>query len=66
MPGHFTGNLSGGIDMWRDKNRRPKLSLQVDAENLTDNRYLIAQEGEFSPRQFYIPRLFSVTAKFRF
>jgi hypothetical protein len=66
VPGHFTANLSTGIDLWRDGNRRPKLSLQVDVENLTDNRYLIAQEGEFSPRQFSIPRLVSVTAKFRF
>lgn len=65
-PGHFTANLSTGIDLWRDRNRRPKLSLQGDIENMTDNRYLIAQEGEFSPRQFSIPRLISVTAKFRF
>ena len=66
VPGHFIGSLSAGIELWRDTNRRPKLSLQIDAENLTDNPYLIAQEGEFSPRQFSIPRLLSVTAKFRY
>ncbi|HEY3044975.1 MAG TPA: hypothetical protein VGJ39_13160, partial [Vicinamibacterales bacterium] len=66
VPGHFTANFSTGIDLWRDGNRRPKLALQVDLENVTDNRYLIAQEGEFSPRQFSIPRLVSVTVKFRF
>jgi outer membrane receptor protein involved in Fe transport len=66
VPGHFTVNFSTGIDLWRDGDRRPKLALQVDLENVTDNRYLIAQEGEFSPRQFSIPRLISVTAKFRF
>jgi hypothetical protein len=65
VPRHFTANFSTGIDLWRDRNR-PKLSLQVDIENITDKRYLIAQEGEFSPRQFSIPRLVSVTAKFRF
>jgi hypothetical protein len=66
VPGHFTANLSTGIELWRDGNRRPKLSLQFDIENISDNRYLIAQEGEFSPRQFSIPRVVSVTARFRF
>ena len=43
-----------------------KLTLQLDVENIANNIYLIAQEGEFSPAQFSIPRLLSVTAKFRF
>jgi hypothetical protein len=30
------------------------------------NVYLIAQEGEFSPAQFSIRRLLSLTAKLRF
>jgi hypothetical protein len=66
VPGHFTANVSAGIDLLRGQNRRPRLSLQIDVENVTDNLYLIAQEGEFTPGQYSIPRLFSVTAKVRF
>jgi outer membrane receptor protein involved in Fe transport len=66
VPGHFTANLSAGVDLWRDRTQRSRLSLQIDIEDLTDDSYLIAQEGEFSPRQFSIPRLMAVTAKFRF
>jgi hypothetical protein len=66
VPGHFTANLSLGFDVLRTGNRRPKLSLQVDIENITNNLYLIAQESEFTPGQFSIPRLISATAKLRF
>ena len=43
-----------------------KLSLQIDVENISDRVYRIAQEGEFAPAQFSIPRLISATAKIRF
>jgi hypothetical protein len=66
VPGHATANLSFGIDLLRKADRRPKLTLQMDIENISNNLYLIAQESEFSPGQFSIPRLFSVTAKLRF
>jgi hypothetical protein len=66
VPGHFTANLSFGIDLLRRGNARGKLSVQLDIENLTDNVYLIAQEGEFSPSQYSIPRLVSVMARYRF
>jgi len=46
--------------------RRSKLSVQLDIENITDNIYLIAHEGEFSPAQVSIPRLISATAKLGF
>jgi hypothetical protein len=65
VPGHFTSNLSFGVDLWRDA-RQSRLSLQVAIENVTNNSYLVAQEGVFSPSQFAIPRLLSVTAKVRF
>jgi hypothetical protein len=65
-PAHFTANLSFGIDLLRTGNARGKLAIQLDVENLTDNRYLIAQEGEFSPAQYYIPRLVSATVRVRF
>jgi outer membrane receptor protein involved in Fe transport len=66
VPGHSTANISFGIDVLRGANRRPKLSFQIDMENVGNNRYLIAQEGEFTPGQFSIPRLVSATAKLRF
>jgi hypothetical protein len=66
VPGHFTANASVGVNLLRDAKRRGKLALQVDVENVGNNVYLIAKEGEFSPSQFSIPRLLSVTAKLRF
>jgi outer membrane receptor protein involved in Fe transport len=66
VPGHATANLSFGIDLLRNGNRRPKLTFQLDIENITNNLYLIAQESEFTPGQFSVPRIISVTAKVRF
>ncbi len=66
VPGHVTGNVSFGLDLFRGGRQGSRLSLQLDIENVTDNVYLIAQEGEFSPAQFAIPRLISATAKVRF
>ena len=66
VPGHTTANISFGIDVLRGANRRPKLSFQIDVENVGNNLYLIAQEGEFTPGQFSIPRLVAATAKLRF
>jgi outer membrane receptor for ferrienterochelin and colicins len=66
VPGHFTANLSFGINLLRGDRERSRLSFQVDIENVTDNVYRIAQEGEFSPAQFAIPRLISATARIRF
>ena len=65
VPGHFTANLSFGVELWRSA-RSSRLSLQFDVENITDNSYLVAQEGVFSPAQYAIPRLVAVTAKVRF
>jgi outer membrane receptor for Fe3+-dicitrate len=65
VPGHFTSNVSLGVDLLRDA-MRPRLSLQLAIENITNNGYLIAREGVFSPAQFAIPRLVSVTARVRF
>jgi hypothetical protein len=66
VPGHFTANLAFGINVLRGRNRRPRLSFQVDIENVGNNLYLIAQESEFTPGQYSIPRLVSATAKVRF
>ena len=66
VPGHFTAAVSRRHQPPARRQRRAKLTLQFDVENIANNIYLIAQEGEFSPAQFSIPRLLSVTAKFRF
>jgi len=65
VPGHFTANLSAGIDLLRGP-RYPRLSLRLDVENITNNVYLIAQEGEFAAGQYFIPRLVSASARVRF
>ena len=66
VPGHFTANLSAGIDLLRRADRGARLTLQVDVENVANDVYLVAQESHFSPRQFSVPRLASVTMKVRF
>jgi len=66
VPQHFTGNLSVGIDVFRNSSNRPRLTLRVDMENVGNNLYLIAQDSEFSPAQYSIPRLVSLTARVRF
>src|SRR4029453_4867802 len=66
VPGHFTANISFGVDLFRSATRRPRLSLQLDIENVTNNLYLVAQESEFAAGQYSIPRLIAVTAKVRF
>jgi outer membrane receptor protein involved in Fe transport len=66
VPGHFTANLAIGLDLLRRGERRGRVSLQVDAENITNRVYLMAQEGEFSPAQYSIPRLVSATIRLRF
>ena len=66
VPAHFTANLSVGLNLLRDANRRSRLSLQVDVANLSNRVYLIAQEGEFSPTQYSVPRLISATVRVRF
>jgi hypothetical protein len=66
VPGHFTANMSFGVDFFRNTKPRPRLSLQLDVENITNSLYLVAQESEFAAGQYSIPRLVSVTAKVRF
>jgi TonB-dependent receptor-like protein/carboxypeptidase family protein len=66
VPAHFTANISLGIDLLRRANSRRKLSLQLDIENIANNTYLVAQEGEFTPGQYSIPRLIAATVKIRF
>jgi outer membrane receptor protein involved in Fe transport len=64
-PEHFTQNLSLGWDAIRDGDQ-PRLSLQFNLENLTDNVYLLSKENTFVQGQYSIPRLFSGSVKIRF
>lgn len=66
VPGHFIGNLSFGVDVWRRADKRPRLTLRADIENISNNVYLIAQESAFTRLQYSIPRLVSLTAQLRF
>jgi TonB dependent receptor len=66
VPGHVTANMSFGVDVLRSGKPRPRVSLQLDIENISDSLYLVAQESEFAAGQYSIPRLVSVTAKVRF
>jgi len=66
VPSHFTANVSLGVDLFRRGNGRARLSIQVDAENIANRVYLIAQESEFTPGQYSIPRLLGLTAKIHF
>ena len=64
-PEHFTQNLSLGWDAIRSGDQ-PRLSLQFNLKNLTDNVYLISKESTFVQGQYSIPRLFSGSVKIRF
>ena len=66
VPGHFTAGGSIGLSLLTNRIRGGTLSFQLDVENIANNIYVIAQEGEFSPAQFSLPRVVSLSAKFRF
>jgi len=57
VPGHFMTGVSFGIDLLRDTNRRSRLALRLDVENVTNTMFVIAQDSAFSPAQYSIPRL---------
>jgi outer membrane receptor protein involved in Fe transport len=45
---------------------RPRLSVQFNVENITNNVYRVSQESTFSPGEYYSPRFFSTSMKVRF
>ena len=65
VPGHFTQDLSVGVDFLRSRDR-PRMTLQFNVENITDNVYRVSQENTFSPGEYYHPRFFSSSLKVRF
>ena len=66
VPGHFMTGVSFGIDLLRDTNRRSRLALRLDVENVTNTMFVIAQDSAFSPAQYSIPRLVALTARVQF
>ncbi|MBI4479861.1 MAG: TonB-dependent receptor [Acidobacteria bacterium] len=65
VPQHFTQNLSIGWEAIPN-GEQPRLSLQFNIENLTNNVYIVAQESEFTPGQYFIPRMYSASIKLHF
>src|SRR5688572_15506643 len=55
VPSHAIGNVSVGVDLLRGTAGRPRLVLRLDVENVANDAYVIAREGEFSPAQYSIP-----------
>lgn len=61
---HLTADLAAGFNMWKVENRR--LDLELDATNLTDNRYQVSKESEEIPIQFAPSRTLGGSLKFHF
>ena len=66
VPDHWTGNVSAGIDLLRTADRQGRLSIALHVRNITNRIYVVATEGPFSPTQYAIPRLASLSATVRF
>jgi outer membrane receptor protein involved in Fe transport len=64
-PQHFTQNLTLGWELIH-KAEKPRLGLQFNIENLTNNVYVVSQESVFSPGEYFNPRFFSGSVKIRF
>jgi outer membrane receptor protein involved in Fe transport len=64
-PSHFTQNIALG---WNPAatGSGPRLSLQFNLENLTNNVYLLSKESTMVQGQYSIPRLFSGSLKIGF
>jgi hypothetical protein len=61
---HLTSDFATGLTMWNAESRR--LDLELDATNLTDNRYKISKESEEIPIQFAPSRTLGGSLKFHF
>ena len=66
IPGHATANATVAVDLLRRADRRPRLTLQFDIENIANSMFAIARDSEFSPGQYSIPRQLSLTARLQF
>jgi hypothetical protein len=66
VPGHFTADATIAVDLLRDWNRRPRLTVRFDVTNVANSLFVIARESEFSPGQHSNPRQLSISAQLRF
>jgi hypothetical protein len=66
VPDHWTGHVSIGVDLARMAAGQGRLSLVLHVRNVTNRIYIMATEGPFSPTQYAIPRLASLSATVRF
>jgi hypothetical protein len=64
-PSHFTQNVSIGWNAATSANR-PRLSFQVNIENLSNKVYLLSTESTMVQGQYSIPRLISGSLKVGF
>src|SRR5215467_933190 len=61
---HLTADLAAGFNMWKAEARR--LDIELDATNITDNRYRVSKESEEIPVQFAPSRTLGGGLKFHF
>ena len=66
VPGHVTASATMAVDLLRDANRRPRLTLRFDVENAANSMFVVARDSEFSAGQYSMPRQLSVTARLQF
>jgi outer membrane receptor protein involved in Fe transport len=66
VPGHFTADATIAVDLLRDRNRRPRLTVRFDVTNVANSLFVIARESEFSSGQHSAPRQWSLTVQLRF
>jgi hypothetical protein len=64
-PSHVTENVSFGWNA-TSNGARPRLSLQFNIENLSNNVYLLSKESTMVQGQYSIPRLISASMKVGF
>jgi hypothetical protein len=64
LPQHLTSDLAVGLTVWQAERRR--LDLELDATNISDNRYKIAKESEEIPIQYAPSRTIGGSLKFHF
>jgi hypothetical protein len=61
---HLTADLAAGLTLWNVESRR--LDIEMDATNVTDNRYRVSKESEEIPVQFAPSRTLGGGLKFHF
>ncbi|MGI9103138.1 MAG: TonB-dependent receptor [Terriglobales bacterium] len=64
LPQHYVADLATGVTLWNLEKKR--LDLEVNATNISDNRYQIAKESEEIPIQYAPSRTVGGSLKFRF